>query len=199
MKRRIVVGLDCGNQTTGIAIVVNDSIECGLNVPNSNVYDIVVALLDDGDVTVVIEDVRPYGVRLSQDLIDTCKFIGELQYRLRGAEIPYVLIARATVRAWVFKAHYEAVEPYIVKNIERRERIMPAEKKRSISFLYVDDRAVIAAMKQHWGIPTPKPGKSNKYGLKSHAWQALSVATHYIVSLQCDAVTNPSRRNERGN
>jgi hypothetical protein len=47
---------------------------------------------------------------------------------------------------------------------------------------YVDDRIVIYAMKEWWGIKTPKPGKSNEFGLKSHSWQALALGTMYVAT-----------------
>jgi len=181
MQKRIVVGLDCGDTETGIVFIEGTRIDYCDVVPNCDVYGLIKTFIGiDTDIIVVIEDVKPYGVKLRQQLIDTCKFIGQIEYRLKQAEIPFYLIPRATVKAWVFKNGGDDVLSHVKKNVARREKINPSERKRTESFVYIDDRAVIAGMKHHWRIPTPKPGKKNIYGLKSHSWQALAAATVYI-------------------
>jgi hypothetical protein len=140
---------------------------------------------------VVIEDVRPYSLRLSQQVIDTCKFIGELTYRLKSElKIEYSLNPRSEVKEWVFTNHAEVCLPRIEKKIwdlhHRKEKMGLKGLRnangdlRKPSFVFVDDRIMIAAMKEYWSIPTPKPGKSGMYGLKSHSWQALALGTMWL-------------------
>jgi hypothetical protein len=51
---------------------------------------------------------------------------------------------------------------------------------RQPTFVFVNDRNVLNAMKKRWGIEKPKPGKRNPLGLSGHSWQALAVGTYYI-------------------
>jgi hypothetical protein len=91
----------------------------------------------------------------------------------------------------VFDTHGELCVERINKKIvalddygERKDRKRYRNKDgelRKASFHYVDDRIVIAAMKKHWNIPTPKPGKSNALGFSSHSWQALAVGSYYLA------------------
>ena len=55
-------------------------------------------------------------------------------------------------------------------------------RKRTATFAYVDDRIVEKGMKLWWGIKKPKVGEPTAFGLKSHSWQGLAVATFYIDS-----------------
>lgn len=142
---------------------------------------------------VVIEDIRPYSGKLSMQTINTCKFIGELTYRLRNElQASYSLVSRSEVRQWVFLTHTELCVGRINQKIaylddygERTNRKRYRNKNgelRKASFHYVDDRVIIAAMKKHWEIPTPKPGKPNVYGFASHSWQALAAGSHYLAT-----------------
>jgi hypothetical protein len=128
-------------------------------------------------VHVLIEDVRPYGVRLSQDLLDTTKWIGVLEYRLESLNIAYTLIPRSTVKKWVFDTYPEISIPRIEKEIICRNHKRKDGEYCKPSAKYINDRMVIAAMKEHWKIETPKPGKTNRFGISKHAWQALAIAS----------------------
>lgn len=53
-------------------------------------------------------------------------------------------------------------------------------RRRKPSFIYVDDRVVEKAVKMWWGIKKPKVGQTSPFGLKTHSWQGLALATFYI-------------------
>lgn len=181
MKKRIaLVGVDPGSSSSGVAIILDGQIHKGHNIDNAWLFHFIEDLGLEFSVFVVIEDVMPYDSRLSAQLIDTCKFIGQLQWRLRDAGIPYALVPRSSVKRWVFEACYEAVVGHIEKRIARSGRVRKDGSPVSPSFIYVNDRSVIAGMKAHWSIPTPRPGKSSLYGLATHAWQALAVVTVWM-------------------
>jgi hypothetical protein len=127
-------------------------------------------------------------------VIDTCKFIGELVYRLRSEfkKAEYVLVTRNQVKKWVFDSFPEISCDRINKRIEYLDGYRTGRGEKGIrkkdgtlrlpSFHWIDDRVCIAAMKKFWDIPTPKPGKKNVYGLSTHSWQALALGTYWIKS-----------------
>jgi hypothetical protein len=191
---------------SGVCVISNSIIiEC-VNVSNDRVYAKIKGYYVKYNIVPLIEDIRAYSGKLSQDVIDTCKFIGELTYRLQN-ELQihsYKLYPRATIRKWVFDAFPEICVPAIDKKIayldgygcRRNEELIAEGKKakyrryvtksgelRKASFNYVDDRIIIAVMKRLWEIPEPKPFKSNIYGLKDDSWQALALASYYLYGL----------------
>jgi hypothetical protein len=134
---------------------------------------------------------RPYSGRFSQQVIDTCKFIGEAVYRAKNefGSNP-VLITRNEVKKWVFDTFPAICNERIAKRIEYMDGYKTGKGERGYrkkdgelkkpTFHWVDDRVCIAAMKEYWKIPTPKPGKKNIYELSAHSWQALALGTCYI-------------------
>lgn len=190
-----VIGVDAGSQLSGIAIVHSGIIIIGQNVNNENVINEILKYRKPEKTIVVIEDVRPYSLQLSSQIIETCKFIGELKYRLKTEiSVEYVLRPRSEVKQWVFDNHAEVCLPRIEKKIAaihaRKEKIGEKGLKnangemRKPSFAFVDDRIIITAMKEYWNIPTAKVGKPTIYGLKDHSWQALALITMYMETTE---------------
>jgi hypothetical protein len=143
--------------------------------------------MESGPYMLVIEDVRAYGTRLSPQLLMTAKFIGELEYCLKQAGIAFRLIPRYEVKMWVYNTFPKIVLPRITAKVSREDKRrakMDMKRLRKVngdlysgSFIWVDDRMIQAAMAEHWQIKKPKPGKHTQFGLKSHSWQALGLAT----------------------
>lgn len=195
----VFFSIDSGNVVSGVAVITRDKIIYAANIPNEDIISKVTEFSEKTRVTVIIEDIKPYAVKLSPQVIDTCKAIGELVYRVRSeAKLEYVLISRYEVKRWVFDTFQSMATERISKRIEYMDgyRIGRGEKGlrkkdgslRVPSFHWVDDRVCLAAMKMYWKIDNPKPGKSNKHGLSKHSWQALALATFYINS----TLNNPS-------
>jgi hypothetical protein len=142
---------------------------------------------DVSDFKVVVEDMRPYNMRITDGVINTIKYIGQVEWRLKMLDIQFTLIPRWEVKQWVFTRFREMAEVEIVKKIEySRER----KKKLGLymradvpaqTFVYVDDRIVQKAMRGLWRIPKPKVGQKATYGLKDHSWQALGLLSRYIA------------------
>jgi len=176
-----VVSIDPGNLVSGIVLVQNGSI-CHASISaNDTVFDLIQEVLMAYDnVTVVVEDIKPYQGVLSQYTIDTCKFIGELCFRIKQVKADCLQIPRATVRKWIYSELPDVILPLVQEKIEKRNKKNNDGKLRSPSFIYVDDSMVIKAMKDVWGIPSPKPGKGYEYGLMKHSWQALALATFFL-------------------
>lgn len=67
-------------------------------------------------------------------------------------------------------------------NKKDREKAGPEAtlRKRTASFVYVDDRIVEKGVKLWWNIKKPKVGDRTPFGLKTHSWQGLALATFYI-------------------
>lgn len=181
-----VLGVDPGSAQSGLCLIENGRVLYASNEDNARVFDVIGGF---SGATVVIEDVYPYSVRLSVQVIQTCKFIGELSFRLQEAGYKVHFTPRNTIKKWVFDAFPEICLPRIRYRIEYLHKLKTGKGLKGMikkdgefmkpSFVYVDDRIIIASMKELLKIPTPKPGKPNIYGLKSHSWQALAVAAHY--------------------
>jgi hypothetical protein len=182
-KPRRIISVDPGNVISGFCMIENGQIAFAANLPNQFVIPKIREFIQNAAYTVIIEDVRPYGTRLTQQLLDTSKFIGELCYRLIGLKVVPELIARWEVKKWVFETFKSDLEPLILKKMEKSEKgLTKADgENRKPTFIWVDDRLIIKSMKKMWNIPTPKPGKTNKYGINAHSWQALALASLHIT------------------
>lgn len=197
MKQRkieeVFFSIDSGSVISGVAVITKDRIIYAANLPNEEIIPKVREFSEKTIARVIIEDIKPYAVKLSPQVIETCKVIGEFVYRVKNeVGLDYRLISRYEVKRWVFDNFPEMANGRIAKRIEYMDgyRVGKGEKGlrrkdgtlRTPSFHWVDDRVCLAAMKIYWGIDSPKPGKSNKYGLSKHSWQALALGTCYINS-----------------
>jgi hypothetical protein len=129
---------------------------------------------------VLIEDILPYSQTLKMQVIETCKLIGQITYRLRNARVEYSEIGRHAVKKWVYDTYPGIVLPKIQAKIDRKGGLRKDGKPLTASFMWVDDRIVAAAMREHWGIKKPKPGHKNEFGISKHSWQALGLATYWL-------------------
>lgn len=181
MEQITVVGIDPGSEVSGLVIVRYGRIVKAANVANDLLFNIMLEeCATNLPLLVLIEDVKPYGVRLRQELLDTCKWIGKLVYWLELAGIGHKLISRSTVRTWVYNSFPDIVVPRIEREIICRDHRRKDGEYCKPSAKYVNDRIVEAAMKEKWSVPKPKPGRTNVYGLKTHSWQALALISCFI-------------------
>lgn len=196
-----VIGIDVGSSISGVCVLDCGQIVIGFNCENDNLIGRIMEYTKKRDTIVLIEDIRPYDNKLSLQVIDTCKFIGELVYRLKvELSLPYRLIPRSYVKKWIFDAFTLICNDRIKKKIlYRHESNIKKGKKglinkdgemRKPSFIWVDDRIIVACMKDYWQIPTPKPGKKSLFGLKDHSWQALALNTSFINTQSIDLMPN---------
>lgn len=187
-----IIGIDPGNLICGVAIL-EDGILSAFNLENSLLWHKLTSFLIHQDCIVVVEDIRPYSLKLSPQVVATCKFIGELVYRLRNeAGATVELISRYEVKKWVFDQFPEVSMPLIEKKIDKKvflacdiksKELITVDTngkgRRKASFIFVDDRIVTEAMKSLYKIPLPPPGQGYQYGLKEHSWQALACASYF--------------------
>jgi len=192
--KKTVWAIDAGSGLCGVCQLLDRRIGHCFNIEYWRVFDRIAELNGSVPSDIIIEDVAPYAMRISQNVIDTCKIIGEFRYRFGTA--PFVnsvtFITRSVVRNWVFKTFPDICVPRIIKKMEYTDKRNLSKGLRGLRtkegnlyaphFKYVDDRVIIAAMKQLYDIPTPKPGKSNQYGLSDHSWQALAVGSTFLNS-----------------
>ena len=172
------IGIDPGNQHCGIVVLDGGKIISAFNIISDNLCNKLTHFLIHSNCTVVVEDIRPYSLRLTPQVIDTCKFIGEAVYRLRneaGANVE--LMSRFEVKRWVFETFPHIALPLIRKKIEKKDQRTSSGQFRTPTMMYVDDKIVMEAMKFHYRIPLPPPGAGYMYGLKEHSWQALALAS----------------------
>lgn len=193
MKSGIILGIDPGSKMCGVAVLAADGrVLEGHNVPRGSIVGKIKEILPDREAVVVLEDIKPYSLALKQNVIDTCKLLGELEYRLPielGVEIH--LLARTDVRKWVFDRHFPDLTTKIVEKIAKKgfeasdiatrepvkvDKTGKLWKPRAPSWNYIDDRLIIAAMRVRFGIPALRGRQKNQWGMASHAWQALALA-----------------------
>ena len=185
-----IIGVDPGDTISGFCVIENGRISFADNLDNQLIVPNVRELLNTRHYTVVIEDVRPYGTRLSPNLLMTAKFMGQLEWRLKEAGVAFELIPRFEVKKWVYDAFPEFITPKIGKKMVLEDRRREKEGLKRLrakdgvlyrgNFVWVDDRMIQAAMAYFWQIKKPKPGKRTEFGLKDHGWQALGLITYYI-------------------
>lgn len=118
--------------------------------------------------------------------------ISQIEWRLGTIPCKIELIPRWQVKQWVYIQFKAIVAPLIQKKIdyshERKKKQYEAkgwaEKKKSTeSFVWVDDRIIIAAMRKHWSIPlTKRVGSTTMYNLREHSWQALALVSYFLKS-----------------
>lgn len=197
MKINVVISVDPGEKRSGLSVImlnreaVSKSELIGFVEDNKVIVDKITEYYVKYDCIVAIEDIVPYNLRVTKELLTTCKFMGELDYRLRKElTLPVEYLTRGKIKKWIFEAFpglcvnrvskkIAYLDDYGAKNDKKRYRTKTGDLKKA-SFHWVDDRIVIAAMKELWNIPTPKPGKKNIYGFSSHAWSALAVGSCYV-------------------
>lgn len=172
-----IIGIDAGSSKSGLAIVSDGQIEKGMVLPNESIIDFLLGLKGT-ECKIVIEDLRAYSVRLSQDLITTAKFIGKLEYILESNNMSYVLVERVKIKKMVYDKYPDAVRE-VQKMIVQRERLNKTGDYRKPSMIYVCDRVVANAMRYFWELPKGQ-GKRNKFGLASHSWSALALCTYIL-------------------
>jgi hypothetical protein len=198
MSKKRIVGIDPGSSMCGVVILDDNAITGAFNWSIPVLWSKISNFLVHSNLTVVIEDIRPYSLKLTPQVIDTCKLIGEMVFRLRiVAGIDVVLIPRGDVKKWVFDTFGDVAIAAIKKKVDKKMFLScdvvskeivwvdtNGRKRRKENFTQVDDRVVTEAMKFLYKIPPPKPGDGYKFGLKDHSWQALALANLY--KSRCD-------------
>lgn len=192
-QRKTIFSIDAGSEVSGLAAITNGTdIEYASVTENDQIIGKIQNIMLNRKTIVLIEDIRPFKMGMAMQTIETAKFIGELKYRLKNELIiDFLLIPRFEVKRWVFNYFPNLCTDRIERKItylddigERSGRKRYRKKKTGELYKptmhYVDDRIVIAAMREYWKIEKPKPGKTNEFGLKSHSWQALALGTFYL-------------------
>lgn len=200
-KYKYIIAVDPGSLTSGVVTIVDGIIKEAIDaLPNEEVYLYILRSLPvnrhQGNAIALIEDIKPYSVKLSQQTIDTAKFIGELRYCLQGHPLPYKEIPRSAIKEWINLQYRHIVRRLLDKKVEYRstmnDRLVlegKIEKNnlvkkdgdlKAATYVWIDDRMVSAAMRAQWDIKKPKPGHKSELGLKNHSFQALALATYYL-------------------
>lgn len=186
-------GLDPGNSVCGVCLLHTDGrILKGFEEKPASVYDrIIEEIGPKNSFDIAIEGINPYSLT-GNDAIETAYIIGELRHRFKSNPMArkVQIIPRSTVRKWIFDTATADTLDRVRQRMEYLDRMRLKKgltglrrkdgAMREPSFVFVDDRTVIAALKGLMSIPTPKPGKSNIYGLRDHSWQALATAKVFM-------------------
>jgi hypothetical protein len=179
-----IIGIDPG-ENCGMVILDGGEISSVFNIMSDQIWSKIQYFLLQPNTTVVIEDIRPYSLRLTPQVIETCKWIGEAVYRLKNGSGAIVeLMSRSEVKKWCFDTFPEVCRPLADKKIAKKGyKNKETGEFRKATFVYVDDKIVTECMKELHKIPLPKSGKGYQFGLKSHSFQALAVASRYHAKL----------------
>lgn len=175
-----IIGIDPG-KTCGMVVLDEGKITSVFNIMSEQIYEKVANYIIYPYCTVVVEVIRPYSLRLTPQVIDTCEFIGELKFRLKtwaGANVETV--ARNQVKKWCFDTFPDVAVPIIQKKILKKGYVnKETGEPRKPSFVWVDDRIVTNCMKVKYKIPDVKPGFGYQHGLKEHSFQALAIGAYF--------------------
>jgi hypothetical protein len=174
-----------------VAVLDNGLITAAFDTLQGDLWDKVTSFLIHPNCTVALEDIRPYSLPLTPQVVDVCKFIGEAGYRLRmvcGKK--FQLATRGDVKKWVFDTFPEVCRPKIEAKIDKklfdaceiltRQQVRVNEAGRPArqpSFNYVDDQIVKVAMREMYAIGRKKKGERAPFGVESHSFQALALAS----------------------
>lgn len=175
-----IIGIDPGERC-GMVVLDGGKISSVFNIISDEIWPKIQYFLLHSNTMVVIEDIKPYSLRLTPQVIDTCKWIGEAVYRLKsGSGANVELVARSEVKRWCFEAFPEVCRPLADKKIAKKGyKNKETGEYRKATFVYVDDKIVTECMKKLYKIPQPASGKGYQFGLKSHSFQALAIASCY--------------------
>lgn len=185
-----VIGIDPG-MTCGVAVLDDNQILACFNTNMTDIWGKINAYMIHPNYMIALEDIRPYSLPLTPDVLATAKFIGEAHYRLRMAcGERCVLVTRSEVKKWVFDTFPAICLPRIAERIDKklfdacevltRQEIRVNETGRpgrKPSHNYVNDQIVIAAMREYYKVPRKKKGEPAPFGLDGHSWQALGLAS----------------------
>jgi hypothetical protein len=191
-QKSVIVGIDVGNVVSGVVAIVDGKISFVQIMDNKFVFETITGYNGKyASVGVVIEDIKPYAGTLSQQAIDTCKFIGQLNWRLDEVGIIHHMITRSKVRKFVYDSCFELIIPLVCRKIEKRNAKNNDGKNRKPSFVYVDDSMVKKAMRLLWKIPDAPPGKGYIHGLQDHTWQALGLISCFMNEAEAFSPSTP--------
>ena len=185
-KTGVVIAVDPGSSRSGVVVLINEKIHLAKHALNEEIIPLVREYLGvKYTLRVVIEDVKPYKMRISQDIITTCKFIGVLEDRLKAARISTTLISRPEAKEWAYLGYNDLLTNMVKKKVLRwakKEGLPPTNEdgsERQGNFVWLDNRMIESAMRLEWNIPS-KRGTTNEYKLETHSFQALLLATLFI-------------------
>jgi hypothetical protein len=191
---RTIIGVDPG-LTIGVCVIDGGgSILSSFEADNNQFWNKITYFLLSSNTTIALEDIRPYSLALTPQVIETTKWIGEALYRLRNAcgEGCIKLVSRYEVKRWVFDYFPEVCLPAIQKRIdagvEKGKYVYRNGQIRKPSFHFVNDAIVKKSMTKLYGIETLK-GKKNKFGLGAHSFQSLAVASYLRHSISLPVLT----------
>lgn len=184
---RLLIGIDPGETHSGVAVVDENGIQKGFHISNNLLIEIILEYKSACRwLIVVIEDMRPYRMRINDNVINTIKYIGQIEWRLGAAGVEYVLFPRWEIKQWVYNNFNEMASEeakkkieWIATGLEKKTEGLRLPRRKP-SFVYVDDRIVEKAMKMWWKVGKPKVGQRTPFGLKTHSWQGLAMITFYI-------------------
>jgi hypothetical protein len=102
-----------------------------------------------------------------------------------GSGCKIEMVSRFQVKKWCFDSFPDVCLPLIdakiAKGVLKGKYINKSTgENRPASFHFVDDRIVRQSMTKLWKLEAGKQGRKSPFGLKSHSFQALAVASFLL-------------------
>lgn len=185
MEHFRIIGIDPGS-TIGVCVIDSYQIQSAFEVTKDIFWSRISSLVLSNRLIVAVEDIKPYSLPLTPQVIETCKWIGEAVYRLKNdAGCNIEMVSRFQVKKWCFDAFpgvcLPLIDAKIAKGVLKGKYINKSTgQNRPASYHFVDDKIVTACMTNLWKIEKGKQGRKTPFGLKSHSFQALSVASFLL-------------------
>lgn len=180
-----IIGIDPGS-TVGVSIIDSWRITSAFEVSSHDFWSKLTVHSLSNNLIVAVEDIRPYSLPLTPQVIETCKWIGEAVYRLKTSlDCKLEMVSRFQVKKWCFDSFPDVclplIEAKIAKGVLKGKYInKKTGENRPPSFHFVDDPIVRKCMTKLWDIAPGKQGRKTAFGLKSHSFQALAVASYLL-------------------
>lgn len=185
------MAIDAGSIESGIVILINGQITHAAITLNEELIAKVREYLGvEYKLKVLVEDLAPYSMQLTPDVLKTAKVLGMIEYKLKVARISYTLVTRSKIKEWVYSEYKSLLEPLVKEKVVKRmkKKNLPTINKdgseKKGSFAWLDDRLIEIAMRKEWDVPAQR-GKKNRFALKAHSFQALALATLFIKEPLC--------------
>lgn len=143
-----LLAIDPGT-TESALLIWNGAVQFAEIAPNEAVRQRIIALAsNDQDMEMAIEGVQCFGMSVGKEVFETCYFIGRLQEVWLGYARPMHLVYRQQVKLHICGT--------------------PRAKDPNIRQALID----------RYGIVGTKKNKGPLFGISSHLWSALAIATY---------------------
>lgn len=158
----MILAIDPGNTQSGFVQIDGTRIVTHGVIPNEEMIGCISSFLGAIDISyprVAIEEIRNMGMIVGQEVFDTVFWTGRFYEVIHG----------------YYDHRRSPTEPICAELIPRN-----AIKMHLCGSPRAKDANIRQSLINRWGAPGTKKAPGGTYGVKSHAWAALAVATYAL-------------------